>query len=111
MLLPKEKRDWFTLLAKSPKKKQCEVICKCDSKFIKDLHRLISTAKDSKNASFSEKNNRFFKRNKRFLRRFIKEKSIPQKRNLLLRKTSGRGFFLSALIPALISLVTSILPI
>ena len=55
MLLPKEKRDWFTLLAKSPKKKQCEVICKCDSKFIKDLHRLISTAKDSKNASFSEK--------------------------------------------------------
>ena len=108
MHLPQEKRDWFTLLAKSSKKKQHSVICKCDSKFIRDLHRLIRVAKDNRKAVFSEKDKRFFKKNKDFLRKFVKEKSIPKKRKQLLRKVSGAGFFLGALIPALISLVSSI---
>ena len=108
MQLQQEKRDWLTLLAKSPKKRQCDIICKCSPKFIRDLHKLVCLAKDSKRVKFSAKCKRFFKKHKLFLRRFTKEKSINKKRSLLLRKTSGRGFFLGALIPALMSLASTI---
>ena len=98
---------WFLELGKKKPVKQCELIKRCNLKLVKSFHKLIKLSYDKFHRVPSE-DRPIFKEHRVFLCNFMLEKDPAKKKRKLLRK--ARGGFLGVLIPALVSLVSSIPP-
>ena len=108
MSLHRERVNWLQLLAKQPTPKQHKIVKNCNLKFIKDLHKLIKYIACDKKLQLSSKHKEFLKKHSTFLRNFLEVRSYKKKRENLLRKVNGG--FLSFLIPAIVSIASSVIP-
>lgn len=77
---------------------------------IKDLHKIVKFVRKSKNLKLLPSQRRLFKKHKTFLKRLVCSKGVKKLRKILLQRTSGGGLILGAVLPALISLVGSVIP-
>lgn len=105
------KAEWFYSLAKLPQKKRIAVIKRGRIPFLQDLQRIIRFVGRSKSVKVLPHQNKLFKKHRRFLKAIAECKGPKKLKNLVLRKIQG-GFLpiLAALLPPIISLVTTALP-
>ena len=106
----RKKLHWLTLLGKLEPSKQSSVIKNSNQFLVCDLVRVVKAVNKSKDLKLNKKQQILFKQHKGFLRKLIAAKGVKKLRKLLLSRTSGGGLILGAILPALISLVTSIIP-
>ena len=104
------KANWFKALSSLPAKNRVTALKASKGCFLKDIQKLIKFIGRSKKVKILPAQRKIFKKHRGFLSRFARCK-VPKLKKLALSKVSG-GFFgiLAALIPAIVSLVSSVLP-
>jgi hypothetical protein len=77
---------------------------------IKDLHKIVKFVRKINILKVAPTQKNLFKKHKTFLKRFVGSKGVKSLRKILLRRTSGGGLILGAVLPAIISLIGSAIP-
>ena len=106
----RKKLHWLTLLGKLEPSKQSSVIKNSNQRLVRDLVRVVKAVNKSKDLKLNKKQQILFKQHKGFLKKLIAAKGVKKLRKLLLARTAGGGLILGVILPALISLVTHVIP-
>lgn len=108
MFLQKQRANWMQMLAAKPVAEQYKIVKNSNLILVKDLHKLIKYVTYNKKVKISPLQKCFLKKHRRFLLNYIEEKAPKKKKVRLLTKV--KGGFLGLLIPALISIASSVIP-
>ena len=77
---------------------------------VSDLVRVVKVVNRSKGLKLNQNQQVLFKKHKGFLKKLISAKGVKKIRKILLARTAGGGLIIGTILPALISLATSIFP-
>ena len=114
----RQKLQWLTILCKSSPDKQREAIKCSKTHLVPDIVKLVKKINKAKGLKLTKRQKVLFQKHKGFLRRVVRAKGVKNKRRVIfarsrststtLANTTGKGFIIAAILPALISLFTGL---
>lgn len=105
-----DRLQWLSQLSKLPPKKQILILKGEKASLFNDLQRLFKKVSRTKTSKTTPKQRHLFKKHKNFLKKFVKSQGLKKIRTLILKRQTKGGFPFLALLPAIVSLASSIIP-